>query len=120
MRAETTSMPPSSVREPKVKRTSEDISATPMVASSSPKQPPMSPFSRLASDSAAISERPKIDSQKYYTGPKASATLASGGATQSRATAPTQPPTTAARQAGVIGRAQTPPSGMGVVAEGGG
>src|SRR3546814_6206373 len=83
MRAETTSTPPSSVREPKVKRTSEEISATPMVASSSPKQPPMSPFSRLASDSAAISERPKIASQKYSTGPKASATSASGGASRS-------------------------------------
>src|SRR3546814_80080 len=99
MSAETTSMPPSSVREPKVKRTSAEISATPMVASSRPKQPPMRPFNRLPSDSAAISERPKSASQKYSTGPKASATSASGGASSSSAKAPTSPPTTQARPA---------------------
>src|SRR3546814_14113751 len=117
MSAETTSMPPSSVREPKVKRTSAEISATPMVASSRPKQPPMRPFNRLPSDSAAISERPKSASQKYSTGPKASATSASGGASSSSAKAPTSPPTTAARQAAVVAREPAPHLALGPLAQ---
>ncbi len=70
-------------------------------------QAPISPFSVLPTESAAISVRPNIASQKYSVGPKASATLASGGARSRRLIAPTMPPTT---EAMVASEMASPPS----------
>ena len=88
-------------------------SATPMQVSSKPKQPPISPLIRLPSERAAIRVRPNMASQKYSTGPKARATLASGGARASRKAAPTNPPVTEARQARVTARSPSPRLAMG-------
>ncbi len=59
-------------------------------------------------DKADIRVKPKTASQKYSTGPNASATLASGGAKISKKSAPTRPPTTDARQARVMARSPSP------------
>ncbi len=55
-----------------------------------------------------MSVSPKTASQKYSTGPKASAKRASGGASSSRNAAPTRPPVTEARQASVMARSPSP------------
>ncbi len=49
-----------------------------------PKAAPMSPLRKSPVDSAAISDRPKMASQKYSTGPKASAASASAGEHEQR------------------------------------
>ena len=64
-------------------------------------------------ESAAINVRPKMASQKYSVGSKASATRASGGARIRSVIAPTAPPTTEARVASVIARSPSPRRAIG-------
>ncbi len=56
---------------------------------------------------------PNSASQKYSTGPKASAKRASGGASISRNVAPTRPPVTEAMHASVTARSPSPRLAMG-------
>ena len=103
-----TSMPPTSVGLPKVKRWSPPITARPTVESRSPIQAPMMPFSMFPVDRAEIRVRPRTASQKYSGGPKARAIFASGGARSMRATAPTMPPVTEESVATVTARLPSP------------
>ena len=73
-----------------------------------PNAPPAKPFIKLPFDKDAINERPKIDSQKYSTGPKANATLDRGGARSNNATAPTMPPNTEEKHASATARSPSP------------
>ena len=88
-------------------------SATPTIASSRPRQPPINPLTVDPSPSEAISVSPKTASQKYSTGPNFSATVAIGGASSSRKPAPTSPPATDARQASVSARSPRPARAIG-------
>ena len=71
-----------------------------------PKAPPARPIIRLPWDKEAMRDKPKIDNQKYSTGPNAKATEAKGGASKSSAKAPTKPPKTDEKHA--IATAKSP------------
>ena len=70
--------------------------------------PPISPSSVAPRDKVAISDRPKIASQKYSTGPKDSAIFDKGGARNRSASAPMIPPATEPRQDIVTARSPSP------------
>ena len=106
-------MPPSSVLLPKVRRTSADTSATPIVASNMPKHAPTTPFKKSSAESADTSDNPSAASQKYSAGPKASAALASGGDKNKSANAPTKPPNTDEKQLKVTAKSPRPFFAMG-------
>ena len=84
--------PSNSSMKPPEKRMYPSIGSVPTSATSSPRQPEISPLSRLPDVSVTMLDRPRIASRKYSGGPNSSATRARGGATNSSASVEMMPP----------------------------
>ena len=98
---------------PKVNRDRPLTLSMPTVASRMPSPPLMRPLSRLFPLTEAITDRPKMASEKYSGAPKVMATLLIWGAKNSRHSALISPPTVEAVRAMSSARRGCPPWHMG-------